>query len=50
LLAVSGIAALALVGVVVGIIYNTRLESLRYFNHMVLAEREWSDSNVGRAE
>jgi serine/threonine protein kinase len=49
LLAVSGIAALALVGVVVGIIYNTRLESLRYFNNMLLAEREWSDSNVGRA-
>jgi WD40 repeat protein/serine/threonine protein kinase len=64
LLAASGSAALALVGVVVGIIYNTRLEaanynlrvarqaeeSLRYFNNMVLAEREWSDSNVGRAE
>jgi WD40 repeat protein/serine/threonine protein kinase len=64
LLAASGIAALALVGVVVGIIYNSRLkaanydlrvarqaeESLQYFNHMVLAEREWSDSNVGRAE
>jgi eukaryotic-like serine/threonine-protein kinase len=29
---------------------HEREESLKYFNHMVLAEREWSDSNVGRAE
>jgi WD40 repeat protein len=64
LLASSAVAALALVGVVVGIIYNARLEaanyrlrvarqageSLQYFNNMVLAEREWTDSNVGRAE
>ncbi len=64
MLAASAAAVLALVGVVVGIIYNTRLEaanrdlriarqaegSLRYFSNMVLAEREWSDSNVGRAE
>jgi WD40 repeat protein/serine/threonine protein kinase len=64
LLAASAVAALALVGVVVGIIYNTRLEaanyelrvtqqaeeSLKYFNHMVLAEREWHGNNPARSE
>jgi eukaryotic-like serine/threonine-protein kinase len=71
MLAASAVAGLALVGVVVGFVYNGQLkakneeisaanlqltaahereESLKYFNHMVLAEREWSDSNVGRAE
>ena len=71
LLAASAVAALALVGVVVGFAYNGQLkakndeisevnlqlraahereESLKYFNHMVLAEREWFDSNVGRAQ
>ena len=71
LLAASAVAALALVGVMVGFVYNGQLkaknkeisaanlqltaahereESLKYFNHMVLAEREWTDSNVGRAE
>jgi WD40 repeat protein/serine/threonine protein kinase len=70
-LAACAVAALALVGVVVGLVYNRQLkaknaeisvanlqlkdahereQSLKYFNRMVLAEREWSDSNVGRAE
>src|SRR5262249_7127289 len=64
LLAASAVAALALVGIVVGTIYNARLKAtnhdlrlareaekaLHYFNSMMSAEREWLASNVGRAE
>ncbi|MCI0462936.1 MAG: protein kinase [Gemmataceae bacterium] len=83
LIAVSGVAALAVVAVVVGSVYNTRLQralddteqarqeaeqarqeeadqrqkaakalaketTLRYFNRILLAEREWWANNVGR--
>jgi WD40 repeat protein/serine/threonine protein kinase len=69
LLAASGVAALALVGVVVGSVYNGQLkaknlevsaanlqlkaahereEAIRYFNNMLMAEREWTISDVGR--
>ncbi len=63
-MAVSGVAALALVGLTVGLFYNaklqkawraegeqrTRAEQNLYFNRVVLAEQEWSAGNVGRAE
>jgi WD40 repeat protein/serine/threonine protein kinase len=55
--AVSAIAALALVAVGLGAHYNTRLnaalrneETIRYFHNMLAAEREWSTSNVRRAD
>jgi WD40 repeat protein/tRNA A-37 threonylcarbamoyl transferase component Bud32 len=58
------IAAVALVGVAVGFIYHSQLrgaydaaeaqrqraEQNGYFSRIVLAEREWSACNVGRAE
>jgi WD40 repeat protein/serine/threonine protein kinase len=64
LVATSGIAALALVGVAVGLVYNGKLqrawkaegeqrqraEQGLYFHRVVLAEQEWSHGNVGRAE
>ncbi len=64
LLAASAVAALALVGIGVALADHGRVErayqrevearkneaEARYFGNMVLAEREWFDSNVGRAE
>jgi WD40 repeat protein/tRNA A-37 threonylcarbamoyl transferase component Bud32 len=84
LMAVGGVAALALVGIGVALVYSARLgaanarleesntrlgeavqekdqalnsaaaaqeqtETLLYFNRILLAEREWSGGNVGRA-
>jgi eukaryotic-like serine/threonine-protein kinase len=56
LLAVSGVAAMALVGVVVALTYNAQLQAARraevryaYFNHVLLAQRELQANNVARA-
>jgi hypothetical protein len=64
LLAASAVAALALVGSAVAFVDHGRIQlayegelearrneaTIRYFNNMLLAEREWFGSNVGRAE
>jgi eukaryotic-like serine/threonine-protein kinase len=57
LLGVSGIAVVALVALVVGMVLYADVvrarkneAEIRYYSNMVLAEREWFDSNVGRTE
>lgn len=57
LLAVSGVAALAVAVAGVALHYNARLEQARaaaetnlYFNRLALASREWTAGNVGRVE
>ncbi len=71
LLAASGVAVLALVGLAVGFAYNGQLkeknqeiiatnlqlklanereEKTRYFKNVLMAEREWNNSNALRAE
>jgi WD40 repeat protein/tRNA A-37 threonylcarbamoyl transferase component Bud32 len=57
LLAVSGVAALAVAVACVALHYNVRLEQAHaaaetnlYFNRLALASREWSAGNVGRVE
>jgi WD40 repeat protein len=57
LLAVSGVAALAVAVAAVALRYNARLEQARaaaetnlYFHRLALASREWSAGNVGRVE
>jgi WD40 repeat protein len=57
LLAVSGVAALAVAVAAAALHYNARLEQARaaaetnlYFHRLALASREWSAGNVGRVE
>jgi WD40 repeat protein len=57
LLAVSGVAALAVAVAVAALHYNARLEEARsaavtnlYIHRMALASREWAAGNVGRVE
>lgn len=50
LLATTGIAVLAVVGVATFSVMNMRLERAYSFHRMVLAERELQDNNAGRAE
>jgi WD40 repeat protein/serine/threonine protein kinase len=47
---VSMLAVVSLVGLGVGLVYHAKLESVRYFNNILLAESQWNDSNSGRAE